>query len=118
MKKRKFNCPAEMTLSLMGGKWKAILLYNLRKDAKRFGELKRLSPGITAATLATALKELEDAGLVAKEQLGRDKLSGVSYSMTEKGNSLKPVLYAAIRWGLANQKDYVVGDYGMAIFQK
>lgn len=118
MQKRKFNCPAEMTLSLIGGKWKAILLYNLRKGPRRFGELRRLSPGISPATLTKELGALEEAGIVARTLVGRDRLAGVEYSLTAKGESLKPVLYAMIRWGLANQKDYVLGDFGMAVFQK
>ena len=116
--RRKFNCPAEMTISLIGGKWKAILLYNLRKGPKRFGELKRFSPGITQATLTKELRDLESSGIVERNQIGRDRLSGVEYSLTEKGESLKPILYAMIRWGIAHQKDHAVGDFGMAIFQK
>jgi DNA-binding HxlR family transcriptional regulator len=114
MKKKKFNCPAEMTVHLIGGKWKAILIYNLRKGAKRFGELRRLSPGITAATLTGQLRELEECGLVSRQQIGRERLSGVEYALTVKGESMKPVLYAMIRWGLAHQKDHVVGEFGMA----
>ncbi|WP_081111789.1 winged helix-turn-helix transcriptional regulator [Bdellovibrio bacteriovorus] len=118
MEKRKFNCPAEMTISLIGGKWKAILLYNMRKGSKRFGELKRLSPGITPTTLTKELKELEKSGIVQRFAISKDRLAGVEYSLTPKGESLKPVLYAMIRWGIANQKDYVIGDFGMAVFQK
>lgn len=111
--KSKFNCPAEMTLSLIAGKWKAVLIYNLRKGSKRFGELKRLSPGITAATLAQQLREMEDTGLVARSQIGREKLLGVEYALTERGQSLRPVLNALIRWGLENQREYVIGDFRM-----
>lgn len=118
MKKRRFNCPAEMTIQLIGGKWKAILLYNLRKGSKRFGELRRLSPGISQATLTKELRDLEESGIVSRMNVGRDRLAGVEYSLTEKGQSLKPVLYTMIRWGIAHQKDYVVGDFGMAVFQK
>lgn len=118
MGRRKFNCPGEMTISLIGGKWKLILLYNLRRAPKRFGELKRLSPGISQATLAKELRGLESSGLVKRSVLGRDRLSGVEYTLTSKGESVKPVLHALIRWGLANQKDYVSGDFGMAGFNK
>ncbi|WP_413580954.1 winged helix-turn-helix transcriptional regulator [Bdellovibrio sp. HCB288] len=113
VKKKKFNCPAELTASLIQGKWKAIILYNLRKTPKRFGELRRLTPGITQATLTRQLKELENSGIVRRSELGRDKLSGVEYELTAAGQELKPVLYAMIRWGLANQKDYVAGPFVM-----
>lgn len=116
--KKKYNCPAEMTIDLIGGKWKVILLYNLRKSARRFGEIKRLSPGITAATLSQHLKELERDGLVRRRMIGDDALGGVEYQLTAKGESLKPILYAMIRWGIAHQKEYALGDFGMAVFQK
>lgn len=111
--KMKYNCPAEMTMSLLGGKWKVILVYNLRKGPKRFGELKRLSPGITASTLTQQLREMEDMQFVSRNAVGKDKLEGVEYALTEKGESLKPILKALIRWGLDNQKDYAAGEFRM-----
>src|SRR4051812_6805560 len=102
----KFNCPAEMTLSLIGGKWKAILIYNLRKGSQRFGELRRLSPGITPTTLIQQLRDLEETGLVERTAVGTERTEGVEYALTEKGQSLWPVLKALIRWGMENQKDY------------
>lgn len=116
--KKHFNCPAEMTVSLLSGKWKAILIYNLRKNAKRFGELKRLSPGITQATLTKELKALEKSGLIRRFAMGRDRSEGVEYSLTPLGESLKPVLYTMIRWGIAHQKQFALGEFGMAVFQK
>lgn len=112
--RRKFNCPAQMTLDLIGGKWRAILLYNIRRGPRRFGELKRLSPGINQATLARELKALEESGLVARSAIGRERTEGVEYALTERGESLRPILNALIRWGLAHQKEYVVGDFGMS----
>ena len=116
--RRKYNCPAELTISLIGGKWKAILIYNLRRGPRRFGDLRRHSPGITQATLTQQLRELEASGLVRRAAIGKERLAGVEYSLTEKGESLKPILYAMIRWGLANQKDHVLGEFGMMSFQK
>lgn len=106
-----------MTVHLIGGKWKAILLYNLRRGPLRFGELRRRSPGITRTTLTLQLRELEQSGIVRRSVIGRDKLSGVEYALTAKGESLKPVLYAMIRWGIANQGDHVLGDFGMSPFR-
>lgn len=116
--RKPFNCPAEMTLSLIGGKWKAILLYNLRRGPVRFGELRRLSPGITAATLSAQLKELEQHGIVEKRVLGEAPTLAVEYSLTSLGETLKPLLYAAIKWGLANKERYLLGEFGMAKFQR
>lgn len=118
MKRKKFNCPAELTVSLMGGKWKAILLYNLRKGPRRFGDLRRHSPGISQATLTQQLRELEESGLIRRDPIGKDKLAGVEYRLTERGDSLRPILYSMIRWGIAHQRDYVVGEFGMAPFTR
>lgn len=117
MTKRKYNCPAEMTVALVGGKWKAILLYNLRRGPKRFGELRRLSPGISQAVLTKELKDLEGAGLVSRFAIARERTAGVEYSLTARGESLRPVLNAMIRWGIAHQREYALGDFGMASFQ-
>jgi DNA-binding HxlR family transcriptional regulator len=118
MKKKKFNCPAELTLSLIGGKWRAILLYNLRKKPHRFGDLKRHSPGITPAVLTKELRFLETAGLVRRRKIGPDRADGVEYALTERGETLKPSLYSLIRWGRAQQAEYVDGPFGMAVFEK
>lgn len=107
-----------MTAQIIGGKWKAILIYNLRRGSIRFGELKRRSPGITRATLTLQLRELEQAGLVRRSLIGRDRINGVEYSLTPKGETLKPVLHAMIRWGIAHQKDHATGEFGMAAFSK
>lgn len=113
MKKKSFNCPAELTISLVGGKWKMILIYNLRKGAQRFGQLKRLSPGITSASLTKQLRELENAGLVMRSEFDDGALPAVEYQLTDRGQSLRPLLNTMIRWGLAHQKDYVMGDFRM-----
>jgi len=117
MKRKAFNCPGELAVSLIGGKWRLILLYNVRKKPRRFGDLKRHSPGITPATLTKELRALEAAGLVRRKKIAADPLSGVEYSLTARGQSLKPALYALIRWGLAHQAEYVEGPFGMAAFQ-
>lgn len=116
--KRSFNCPAELTLSLIDGRWRAILLYNLRGGPMRFGELRRRSPGITAATLANQLRDLEVAGFIDKAMIGRDRLDGVEYQLTPRGQSLRPVINALIRWGLEYRREYASGEFGMAAFQK
>jgi DNA-binding HxlR family transcriptional regulator len=118
MKKKKFNCPAEMTIQLIGGKWKAILLYNLRKGPRRFGELRRVSPGISTATLASQLKQLESVGFVKRCVVSPLPSLAVEYSLTERGESLRSILNSMIRWGVSHQKDYALGDFGMAVFQK
>jgi DNA-binding HxlR family transcriptional regulator len=116
--KKRFNCPAEMTSSLISGKWRLILLYNLRKKEKRFGELKRLCPGITPTTLAKELRKLEELLLITRKEIYGGAMPAVEYKLTDRGESLKPILNAMIRWGITHQKDYILGEFGMASFQK
>jgi len=107
-----------MTVHLIGGKWKSILLYNLRKGPKRFGELRRLSPGISQASLSKELRTLDRSGIIRRVTIAKDPLLGVEYSLTPKGESLKPIIYAMIRWGIAHQRDHAIGDFGMQVFRK
>ena len=66
-----FHCALDITTHFIGGKWKAVVLWYLRKDKKRFGELKKLIPEITEKMLSIQLKNLEKDGLVRPESLSR-----------------------------------------------
>lgn len=107
-----------MTIQLIGGKWKTIILYNLRRGPKRFGELRKLSMDVSQATLARELRDLEESGIINRTKMGRENYNGVEYSLTEKGQSLRPIVNALIKWGLEHQEDYVAGEYKIAGFQK
>jgi DNA-binding HxlR family transcriptional regulator len=96
---KKFTWPAELTLSLIGGKWKGLILHHLLVgESKRFGELKRLSKGISAKILAKHLKELEFDGLITRMVTGTDK-PRIVYAPTERSRTLAPVLAAIQQWG-------------------
>ena len=96
---KKFTWPAELTLSLIGGKWKGLILHHLLTgESKRFGELKKLSQGISAKILAKHLKELEFDGLITRMVTGTDK-PRIVYAPTERSRSLAPVLSAIRQWG-------------------
>ena len=96
---KKFTWPAELTLSLIGGKWKGLILnLLLTGESKRFGELKKLSRGISAKILAKHLKELEFDGLITRMVTGTDK-PRIVYAPTERSRSLAPVLAAMQQWG-------------------
>ena len=62
-----YNCPVEVTLKVIGGKWKCVILWWLRRNAKRFGELRLLIPGITQKVLTQQLRELERDELIRRE---------------------------------------------------
>lgn len=106
-----------MTLSLFDGKWKIIVLWLLRKGPQRSGKLKSRMPGISSTAFSKAVRELEDHGLV--HRLVRDVYPPeVSYALTERAESLSPIVKALVKWGLAHQSLYVQGDFGMAQFYR
>jgi DNA-binding HxlR family transcriptional regulator len=115
--KNKFNCPAELTLSLFGGKWKVIILWLLRNGGQRSGRLKSRLPGITSAAFSNAVRDLENSGLLRRRSKAGLNLI-VSYELTTKGESLRPIVKSLVKWGLQNQDGYLDGEFGMAFFYK
>ncbi|WP_027309385.1 helix-turn-helix domain-containing protein [Caloramator sp. ALD01] len=97
-----YNCPVEYTLSIIGGKWKTVILWHLsNNEVLRYGELKRLVNGITHKTLSNQLKELEADGLINRKEYYQIPPK-VEYSLTEKGKGLMPILKALCEWGSKN----------------
>lgn len=95
----KFNCEKELTLAVIGGKWKMLILWHLGKGGtKRFNELKSLLPGISQKTLVNQLRELE-ADQIVQRKVYPVVPPKVEYSLTEVGESLLPVLEALSEWG-------------------
>lgn len=98
-----FNCEKELTLSIIGGKWKMLVLWHLGKEGtKRFGELKTLIPGITQRMLVNQLRELEQH-LIVHREVYPVVPPKVEYSLTDQGRSLIPILDSMYEWG----KDYI-----------
>ncbi|MFJ7406001.1 MULTISPECIES: winged helix-turn-helix transcriptional regulator [unclassified Lysinibacillus] len=95
--------PFDFTLSLIGGKWKMKIMYELSSDTiLRYGELKRKIPAITHKMLSSQLRELEDSGIVHREEYPQIPPK-VEYSLTPKGKSLMPILEEMCKWGVVNQ---------------
>jgi DNA-binding HxlR family transcriptional regulator len=94
-----FNCEKELTLSIIGGKWKMLIMWHLGKEGtKRFGELKSLIPGITQRMLVSQLRELEE-DLIIHREVYPVVPPKVEYSLTERGESLMPILDSMYEWG-------------------
>ncbi len=99
-------CPVETGLELIGGRWKARILWKLYNGTLRFGELRRGLPGITEKMLAQQLKELEQDQLIIRTQYP-EMPPRVEYSLSAFGRSLAPVLEALKAWGEENQTQIV-----------
>jgi DNA-binding HxlR family transcriptional regulator len=96
-------CPVTVALSVIGGKWKVIILWHLQDGVKRFGELQRQVKGISQKMLTQELRDLEESGLVSRKVYPVVPPK-VEYSLTETGWSLKPVLEQLSDWGTEYKK--------------
>jgi len=93
------HCPVEVTLSVIGGKWKPLILWHLYKGGvRRFLELQRNIPGITRKMLTQHLRELERDGVVARKIFNEMPLR-VEYSLTKYGRTLRPLMRVLSNWG-------------------
>ena len=101
---RKYNwktgCDVEATLSVIGGRWKPILVCHLLDGRKRFGELRRLTPNATERMITLQLRELEADGVISRHVYA-EVPPRVEYEATEFGRSLEPILVLMQDWGAA-----------------
>ncbi|AGZ45371.1 winged helix-turn-helix transcriptional regulator [Actinoplanes friuliensis] len=97
---KSYSCPVELTVDVVGGRWRTVLLAHLKEGVHRYGELRRLTPGISEKMLSQRLRELEADGLISRKDLGTVP-PHVEYDLTDEGRSLTPVLQALYDWGVA-----------------
>jgi len=103
-----FNCEKELTLSIISGKWKIIIIYYLGTEGVlRFSEIKRLLPKITHKVLTTQIRELEEDGIVHRKVFP-EVPSKVEYSLTALGESLIPIVLMMDEWGKKNIKHFPI----------
>src|SRR3954463_13253878 len=96
---RKYNCNIEVIVDVIGGKWKMLILWNLRDGGiRRFNELRRLIPGSTQKMLTAQLRELERDGIVQRKVYPQVPPK-VEYSLTNLGKLLGPLLDSVHAWG-------------------
>ena len=101
MSKNEINCPVSSMIQLIGGKWKPVILYCLRSDTRRFGEIAARMPSISRKVLTDQLKELENDHLIIRQQF-KEIPPRVEYSLSELGKSMSPILAEMEKWGLEN----------------
>lgn len=95
------NCPVTATLQLIGGKWKPIIMYCLRTETRRFGEIAVRIPAISRKVLTEQLKELEEDNLIVRKYY-KEIPPRVEYSLTAFGKSMEPVFLELEKWGFNN----------------
>ena len=98
MNGKTLHCAMDISMDYVGGKWKTVVLWYLKKGKKRFGELNRLIPQITEKMLSIQLKQLEKSGIVFRQAYPEVPMR-VEYGLTPLGESLIPVLDAIAKWG-------------------
>lgn len=106
-------CPVETTLTLIGDKWKVLILRDLMAGTKRFGELKKSIGSVSQKVLTAQLRAMEESGLL-RRKVYAEVPPRVEYSLTELGRSLKPILDAMQVWG----EDYKSKTNGNAIAER
>ncbi|WP_223560067.1 winged helix-turn-helix transcriptional regulator [Chryseobacterium lathyri] len=99
LKGKIYPCTVSLTMDLVGGKWKTVILYHLKDESKRYSELRKELATVTEMTLSLQLKQLEKDGLVSRKVFGKKPPIKVMYSLTDLGKTFIPVLEAITEWG-------------------
>lgn len=92
------GCPLTAAMNVIGGKWKPLIIYNLNKSSKRFGQLDVQIPGISRKVLTKQLTELYEDGIVLRTSYAESP-PRVEYQLTKKGKRLVPILNSLCKWG-------------------
>ena len=98
------SCPVTYCLSVIGGKWKPIILFCIANGVDRFGAMQRAVPGITKQMLTKQLRELESDGLISRT-IFAEVPPRVDYALTDIGRSILPVIEKMADWGSANMTE-------------
>jgi DNA-binding HxlR family transcriptional regulator len=98
IKVEEFNNSIELSLNVIGGKWKMLILWLLKDDSKRYGELKKLLPGVTHKMLTQQLRELESDEIISRK-VYPEVPPKVEYNLTLLGKSVIPVIDLLREWG-------------------
>ena len=105
-KGQEYPCCASLTMGVIGGKWKTVILFHLMEGKLRYNELRKAMPTVTERTLSLQLKKLEADGVVTRKVYHRKPPLRVEYSLTELGKTLIPIVKSIADWG-----DFVVEKY-------
>lgn len=97
---KEFPCCTSLTMGIIGGKWKTVILFHLIDGPLRYNELRKEMPTVTERTLSLQLKTLEDDGIIKRKVYTSKPPLKVVYSLTEFGKTLVPVVKSIADWGV------------------
>lgn len=98
-KGKEYPCCTSLTMGLIGGKWKTVILYHLTSGRLRYNELRKSMPTVTERTLSLQLKALEEDGLIARKVFNKKPPLKVEYALTKFGETLIPLVQSIADWG-------------------
>ncbi len=105
-KNKEYPCCASLTMGIIGGKWKTVIIFHLMHKTLRYNELRKSMPTVTERTLSLQLKALEEDGLINRKVYTSKPPLKVEYSLTPFGQTLIPIIQSIADWG-----DYVAEQY-------
>lgn len=100
VKGKEYPCCTSITMGIIGGKWKSVILYYLIEKPLRYSELKKKVGGVTERTLSLQLKDLEQDGVISRKVYTTKPPLKVEYSLTDFGKTLIPLLQSIANWGV------------------
>ena len=104
------NCPVTRAMSIIGGKWKPIILNCIGDKQIRFGKLNQIIPSISNKVLSSELKEMENFGLIKRVEY-TEMPPRVEYSLTTSGKTLLPILHELASWGNTNTAKKIIKEF-------
>jgi DNA-binding HxlR family transcriptional regulator len=99
-KGKEYPCCASLTMGIIGGKWKTVILFHLIEGKLRYNELRKEMPTVTERTLSLQLKTLEEDGIIKRTVYTSKPPLKVEYSLTDFGNTLIPLIKSIAEWGV------------------
>ncbi len=100
-KGKEYPCCASLTMGIIGGKWKTVILFHLIDETLRYSELRKQMPTVTERTLSLQLKTLEEDDIVKRKVYTSKPPLKVEYSLTDFGKTLIPLIQAIADWGVS-----------------
>ncbi|MEM8510083.1 MAG: winged helix-turn-helix transcriptional regulator [Bacteroidota bacterium] len=106
VKGKEYPCCTSVTMGIIGGKWKTVILFYLIEGPLRYNEIRKKMPGVTERTLSLQLQQLQADGVITRKVYTQKPPLKVEYALTDFGKTLIPLLQTIADWG-----DYVVTNH-------